>query len=233
MADGDAGFALSDWRDADGARSDAFRSAERHSRRVRRLKVLLPALGLVMTCGLVGYSVMTMPGRVTVETQGPAPTEGKLVMDAPRLEGFTEDGRPYSVNATRAIQDYDRQDIINLEGIDAKMPIEQENWATVETANGTYDRLANTLDVPSDIVVTTTDGLVARLKSAFLDINNGSLKTSTPVDIQSNGSRITADSMQVQENGKLVVFESRVKVHIDLARLKSEQAAKGEPDASN
>ncbi len=228
---GDLGPELPEW--GMGSRAEAFRVAEKHSRRVRRLKVLLPGMAVLMTGGLLAYSLLTIPDQVAITPSGPSPAEGKLVMDAPRLEGFTGDGRAYSVDAARAIQDYNQQDLVDLEGIDARMPIEKDNWARVETASGTYDRIANTLDVPTDIVVTTTDGLVARLKSAFLDINNGTLKSTTPIDIQSYGSRITADTMQVLDNGKRVVFENRVKVHIDLGKLKEAQAARGEANASN
>lgn len=214
-------------------RADAFALAERHSRRVRRLKVVLPALALVMVAGFALYSFATRPGAGVFETRDAAVAEGKLVMDSPKLEGFTKDGRSYSVSAARAIQDIDRQDVINLDGIDATMPVERENWARVQATSGVYDRMANTLDVPSDIVVTTNDGLVARLKSAFLDISGGTLRSSTPVDIRSHGSRITADSMAVLDNGGRVVFEPRVRVYIDLEQLKAAQAARGEANASN
>jgi lipopolysaccharide export system protein LptC len=226
-----AGFAIGG--DAADSRAEAFGRAERHSRRVRRLKILLPLLAVVMSGGFVGYSLLATPASVTVQSEGSALAEGKLVMDSPKLEGFTKDGRPYSVNATRAIQDFDKQDIISLDGIDARMPVEQDNWARVEATSGVYDRAANTLDVPTDILVTTTDGMVAKLKSAFLDINKGSLKSTTAVDIQSQGSRITAGSMAVLENGRRVIFETRVRVHIDPVQLKAAQAARGDMNASN
>jgi lipopolysaccharide export system protein LptC len=219
--------------DAANSRAEAFGRAERHSRRVRRLKVALPLLAILLAAGFVGYSFLSTPPSVAIQTEGQAFAEGKLVMNSPKLEGFTKDGRPYSVNATRAIQDFDKQDIVNLDGIDAKMPVEADNWAKVEAVSGIYDRTANTLDVPTDILVTTTDGMVAKLKSAFLDINGGSLKSATPVDIQSHGSRITADSMAVLENGKRVVFETRVRVFIDPVQMKAAQAARGEVNASN
>ena len=219
--------------DAANTRAEAFGRAERHSRRVRRLKVVLPLLAVLMVVGFVGYSFVSTPAAGTIQTEGTVFEEGKLVMNSPKLEGFTKDGRPYSVNATRAVQDFDKQDIINLDGIDAKMPVEVDNWAKVEAVSGVYDRAANTLDVPTDILVTTTDGLVAKLQSAFLDINNGSLKSTTPVDIQSHGSRVTAGSMAVLDNGKRVVFETRVRVHIDPVQLKAAQAARREADASN
>ncbi len=215
------------------SRADAFGRAERHSRRVRWLKLALPLAAAAMATGFVGYSFLASPAAVSVEAEGAVFTEGKLVMASPKLEGFTKDGRPYSVIAARAVQDFELQDIINLEGIDAKMPVEKDNWARVEAKSGIYDRTANTLDVKSDILVTTTNGMVAKLKSAFLDIAEGSLKTTDPVDIQLNGSRVTANSMAVLENGKLVVFETRVRMNIDPARMKAAQAASGGTDASN
>lgn len=226
-------FAIAGSADASIARADAFSRAERHSRRVRRLKVMLPTLAVMMVVGFIGYSFVATPGSAAIDVGTPSLAEGKLVMDSPKLEGFTGDGRPYAVSATRATQEFDRQDIISLDGIDAKMPIEKETWARVEAETGVYDRMANTLDVPTDIVVTTTDGLVAKLQSAFLDIGNGSLKSDTPVDIQSNGSRIVAGSMSVLDSGKRVLFEKRVKVNIDLAQMKAAEAAKGEANASN
>lgn len=226
-------FAISTGGDSADSRAEAFSRAERHSRRVRRLKVALPLLAIFLAATFVGYSIVSTPATAPVQTKGAGVTEGKLVMDSPKLEGFTKDGRPYSVNATRATQDFDKQDIISLDGIDAKMPVEQENWARVEAVSGVYDRTANTLDVPTDILVTTTDGMVARLKSAFLDIANGSLKSVTPVDIQSHGSRVTADSMSVLENGMRVIFETRVRVYIDPVQLKAAQAARGDTNASN
>lgn len=217
----------------EGARATAFSRAARHSRRVRALKVLLPMAAVAMAAAFVGYSFMATPVQTAIKSEDAAFAEGKLVMNSPKLEGFTRDGRPYTVTATRATQTVDKQDVIELEGIDAKMPVEETNWARVEAVGGTYDRNANTLDVPTDIVVTTTDGMVAKLKSAFLDINGGSLKSTTPVDIESHGSRITADSMTVYDSGKRVVFETKVRVHIDQDRMKSAQAERGGADASN
>jgi lipopolysaccharide export system protein LptC len=227
---GDFAIATEDTADS---RADAFSRAQKHSRRVRRLKVVLPLIAVILAAGFVGYSFVSTPSSATIQTEGTVFAEGKLVMNSPKLEGFTQDGRPYSVSAVRATQDFDKQDIISLDGIDAKMPVEQANWARVEATSGVYDRTANTLDVPTDILVTTTDGMVAKLQSAFLDIANGSLKSTTPVDIQSHGSRITAGAMSVLDRGRRVIFETRVRVHIDPVQLKAAQAARGDTNASN
>ena len=57
--------------------------------------------------------------------------------------------------------------------------------------------------------------MVAKLKSAYLDIATGQMTTAEPVDIVLNGTRITSDSMSIAQNGKLLVFDKRVRVNID------------------
>jgi lipopolysaccharide export system protein LptC len=99
---------------------------------------------------------------------------------------------------------------------------------TVGAAHGIYDRENNTLDLDKEITVSTTDGIVAQFKSAFLDIAKGTMKTTQPVAITRPGSRITADGMTVKENGKVLIFEKRVRLSIDPAKAKADQEKSGE-----
>jgi len=194
---------------------EAFRRATRHSRVVRVLKWALPALGAVMAAAFVAQSYISSPDTVGMKVEGAAVSDGKLVMANPKLEGFTKDNLPYAMNAIRAVQDVTNEGVVLLEQIGARLPIDATNWATVDAAGGTFDRNKNTLALNTAVTITTQDGMVAKLKSAYLDMNGGSMKTSDPVDITVNGARITSDTMQIADNGKVLVFENRVKVNID------------------
>ena len=125
-----------------------------------------------------------------------------------------------------------KQDIIDLEGINAKVPVATDNIATVAAKHGVYNRSANTMNMTDDVTVTTTDGVVATFKSVFLEMGKGSMKTNDPVDVSRGGSRITAGSMSVEDNGKVVVFENNVRVNIDPATMKAAEAKSGESNAS-
>lgn len=214
-------------------RATAFDRAERHSRNVRRLKWLLPAIALTTAAAFGAYSYASRPTAISVSTEGQEIADGKLVMANPKLEGFTKDGRPYSMTADRAVQNFEQQGIIDLEGIDARMPVQADNWATVVANGGTYDRTANTLQLSGDITLTTEDGMIAKLESADLDIGAGSMKSSAPVDIRREGSSITADSMNMLDDGKLLVFEKRVRMNIDPIDIKAAEQASGGVNASN
>lgn len=214
------------------ARVDAFGLAQRHSRRVRVLKFVVPLVAALIAIAFPVYSYLAAPISVSVQADGAAFSNGKLVMANPKLNGFTKQKQPYSLTALRAIQDVGKQDIIDLEGINAKVPLTADNVATVNASRGIYDRAANTMNLISDVTVTTTDGVEAKFKSVFLDMGKGSMKTNDPVDVSRGGSRITADSMSVQDNGKVLVFENRVRVNIDSASLKAAEAESGESNAA-
>ena len=203
----------------DGSRSDAarramFQKAERHSRRVRRLKFVLPVAGALLALGFVGYSWVLKPSAVEITAEGSSISEGKLVMSAPKLQGYTRDDRPYALSAERAIQDVALEHLVELEGIAAELPYDETNSATIAAAHGTFDRSRNTLDVDSVIDIRTTAGAVARLQSALLDIAGGRMSTADPVVITYKDASINADSMSVEENGAKVIFEKRVRVNI-------------------
>lgn len=205
--------------------ADMFLRAERHSRRVRALKIWLPGLAAIGIAGFVGWSYLAVPDIAGISVQGAAVTDGKLVMANPKLDGFTRDNLPYSMTAARAIQDIKQTGVIALEDIDAKVPISAKSIARIVADTGIYDNTKNTLVIDSAVTVTTSDGMVAKLQSASVDIASGLMTTPDPVDITLDGSRISADSLTVSENGKVLVFERRVRVD-----LKPEKASPGTND---
>lgn len=204
-------------------RADAFARAARHSRSVKVLKFILPVSAVIMAVAFVSVSYLSTPSSLAVHAEGGTISDGRLVMANPNLDGLTKDNLPYSMKALRAIQDFQNEGVIELEGIDAKLPISADNIATIDATRGVFDRNTNTLDITSPITVTTSDGMIAKLQSAFLDIAKGDLKTSEAVDITHKGTKITSDSMSVLENGKVLVFENRVRMNIDPVRAKAAQ----------
>lgn len=210
------------------ARDDAFRRARQHSRLVRALKVALPISAALVVAGFVAASYLGGPGELSVDVTSTAFSDGKLVMANPKLEGLNRDNRPYTMTAGRAVQESAASGLFHLEDIDAKLPIDADNWATVGSASAIYDRDKNTIEFTSDMLLTTTDGLVANLKSAFIDMTKGDMTTKKPVDIKlAAGRRVAAGSMTVLENGKVLIFEDRVRVAIEPQATESRNTGGG------
>lgn len=207
---------------------EAFTQARRHSGRVRLLKRVLPLAALAMVAAFAARSWLAAPGGVQVDLTTLAIESGRLVMADPRLDGVTgPDARPYSMTAARAVQDIGAGARIDLEGIDARLPIDDDGWMTVTAPAGVFDREANRLDIDGELTVLTDDGMKAVLQSAVLDIGAGSLDTADPVDIRLQGAHITAESMAVRDKGAILIFENRVRMQIEGGRLGGAAAGGG------
>ena len=214
------------------SREADFERAQAHSSAVKALKWVLPVLGLGIAAVFGGYTFLSRVPQLSYDLASVAYADGKLVMASPKLNGVTKDNRPYSMKADRAIQDPAQQNIIQLEGIDATVPIDPTNSAAILAERGIYDSTANTLEITSALNVTSTNGMTAKLDSAFLDIDEGTLKTSKPVEITRNGSVIAADSMSIGENGKVLVFENRVRLNI-VPNAAGQNGQSGDQNAGN
>lgn len=174
-----------------------------------------------------GYSWMVTPGKVSIDVASSGFVDGKLIMASPKLDGYTRDKLPYSMTASRAIQEPGNMDRFELEDIVARLPLSREQVADVAAASGLYDNTTRTLNIDSPISISLSDGLRARLSGARIDVSTGSLETKEPVEIRLDGSSITADSMRVTDNGKVLVFDRNVKMTLDPQQLRERRAASG------
>jgi lipopolysaccharide export system protein LptC len=210
---------------SEASRQAAFRRALSHSRRVRLLKLALPLAALVIGGTFVVYSYLSVPANVSFDVSESAFADGKLVMANPKLDGYTKAKRPYSMSATRALQHVDDTAVVDLEGIDAEVPVGATKTAMIGAERGVYNREKNTLQIPSTVTVKTTDGTSIVLQSAFLDILKGIVRTSKPVSIGMAGLKLEAGSMGVLENGHVLVFDKRVKMQLDPSRFRGDAAS--------
>lgn len=203
--------------------ADIFRKAERHSRRVRVLKIALPLIAVVASCILLGYSFLFSVGGGTVDPGAMSIESGNLVMDNPSLDGFTKENLPYSMTAARARQAIGGDgDAIALEEIRATVPISADNQATISAESGTFDRQADRLTLKDAITLRTTSGVVARLQSAEVDISSNELSTDEPVEIDLEGMRVRANTFRANGSSRMV-FEDRVRVEIDPKQIRQSQ----------
>lgn len=209
-----------------------MRAARRHSSHVRLLKFALPVAALALVAIFVGQSWIASNPIEGVAVEGTAIEDGRLVMTNPSIEGYTGDDAPYSVTARRAIQAIGDDQYVDLEGIDADLPLNDGRRVHIRAEDGQMDRHSNMLNIKSAMQVTASDGMIAQLQSASIDMANGQLSTDQQVDISMDGTQISADRMQILDNGARIVFESRVRVEIDARQLQT-AAREGGPGDEN
>lgn len=206
-------------------RGDAqFASAARHSGRVRFLKIALPLTALILAGAFAAYSYLSSPVSIGFDLSSTAIRDGKLVMAAPKLEGYTTDNLPYAMTAARAIQDASNTNVIELEDIDATVPMTDGTLAKIDARKATYDRISNTISLNDPMTLSTDDGKSAIFQSANIDMGKGTLVTEQPVAIRIKGASIDAGKLSIAENGKVIVFDNHVQMNLDPGRLNAERA---------
>ncbi|MBC8716087.1 LPS export ABC transporter periplasmic protein LptC [Ochrobactrum sp. Marseille-Q0166] len=201
-----------------------FKAAQRHSVRVRVLKTALPVAALALGAVFSWYTFLATPATPVKVEVNDGGESGKLVMSNPQLNGYTKDNRPYSMIATRAVQDAKNSGSIALEGISAELPVGARGSAKIEAASGVYDNANGRLQLDKDFTVITDEGLRAVMRNADVNLKSGQVTTDKPVDIRNGSTQISADSMQIKESGKVLIFENKVRVVIDGNSVSGEKA---------
>lgn len=209
-----------------GSRSDAdaYRRALGHSRRVRRLRILLPLAALLITLSFIAVSLVRsmLPDELHIESA--KIEDGKVVMEKPAIAGRNEDGVRYSMRAERALQDIKNPNMITLDTIAAALPVSDSVIARVVASSGIFDRAANFLTLDKPFTLNLSSGIDAQFKSAKLDISGGTMKTDDPVAIQTKGASIVANSLEMKDKGRTMIFAGSVKLNIEPSAIRSNRS---------
>ena len=203
---------------SDGKR--AFRAAVRHSRHVRLLRIAVPLSVAVLLVGGVAFTALVKPLRVlssaNVDVGSLVVSGTKIMMQQPRLAGFTRDNRRYNMIAQAAAQDLTKPDMVELHGINATM--EMKDGAVFETVakDGLYNTKTEQLTLTQNIVVTSSSGYQAFLNEAVIDVRAGKIVSEKPVEVKTASWTINANGMEVGESGDLMRFDRGVFVTLML-----------------
>ncbi len=144
---------------------EAYRTAQRHSRLVRTLRIVLPSVavaGIVLFWASVHFIPSDLAGLVS--KAGIDVKSNSVVMDAPHISGFEGTRRAYEVKAARAIQSLDDPKVLTFEKINARIGLDDAGIATVDAGTGIYNGNNNTLELKNGISIQTTTGYAATIQ---------------------------------------------------------------------
>lgn len=199
---------------ADGDR--AFRAAVRHSRHIRILRVAVPLAVGVVVLGGIAFATLLQPlrllSKLPVDLSSLVVSGTKIMMQQPRLAGFTRDNRRYDLTAQAAGQDLTKPDLVELQGVRATMEMQDKSVIETTAKIGLYNTKTEQLTLSQNIVVTTSSGYEALLSEAVVDVRAGNIVSEKPVVVKTATWTITANRMEVGESGDLMRFERGVTV---------------------
>jgi len=193
-----------------------FRAAVRHSRRVRFLRVAVPAAVVVAVAGGLAVAALLKPLRALTSAPvdvGSLVVSGtKIMMQQPRIAGFTRDNRRYDMTAQAAGQDLTKPDLVELHGINATMEMKDRVVFETTAKTGFYNTKTEQLTLNENIVVTSSSGYQAFLSEAIVDVRAGKVASDKPVEVRTDGWTINANRMEILDSGDVMRFERGVSV---------------------
>jgi lipopolysaccharide export system protein LptC len=188
-----------------------FGRAQRRTRLVKRLKIILPTVAAVAIAGaFTAYRLG--PRDLPFSMSGLNLSEKSLTIEKPRVSGFEGSTQSYDLSAERAIQDLSKPGMVRLETIAGNFGVQAGANATMAAKTGLYDSNAQTLVLSDGISVKTTTGYDVSLSEAALDFRQKTLVSSMPVVINTGEGEIHANAVHVTEGGRKIVFDRGVTV---------------------
>jgi lipopolysaccharide export system protein LptC len=195
----------------------AFRAAMRHSRLVRITRVGLPVMIIACAAAFGAYrwfDPMRVLARLPISTDGIVVSGTKIVMRQPRLTGYTQDERPYTVTARTAAKDLTNPDALEMEDIHATMRMQDGRTVDMTATEGFYNGKTETLQLQKGVVVTSPEYQVL-MRDALVNVKAGSVVTDQPVEVKMLQGTVSANRLEVIESGAVIRFERGVTVVID------------------
>jgi lipopolysaccharide export system protein LptC len=163
------------------------------------------------------------PGKVTFSGT-------KIVMELPRVTGFTTDQRPYELTARAAVQDLTKLDVLELKELRAKVDLKDGQHVNITSINGVYDTKAEVLKLNDHIVVTSTSGYEGHLSEATVHTATGNIVSDSPVEIKLPNGFLNANHLDVRDNGAFIKFSGGVEMTVNPEQMRP--ANEGEPPAA-
>jgi lipopolysaccharide export system protein LptC len=194
------------------------RSAGRHSRVVRVVRVVLPA---AIVLGFGGYLLFNYLNPMAMlsalpSVSGKLAVQGsKITMELPRIAGVTRDQRSYQLTAETAVQDITKPDQIELQNLRAEMEMADADVVVITAKSGTYLTKGDRVVLREHVVVTSAQGFNAKLREAQVDMKKGNVVSDQPVEVKMPSGLINANGIEIENSGELIRFTRGVVVNLD------------------
>ena len=201
------------WTMSRGDSERAFRSARRHSRVVRVLRVTIPVTVLIALTGiaLVTYfNPLRMLNKLPIDISDLVVSGTKLKMEQPHLSGFTSDSRAYELSADTAAQDFTKPNLVELRNLRAKIEMQDKSTMELTALSGLYDTKEETIKLERNILLGSSGGYKGRLSEATVDIRKGHVVSDKPVELEFLQGTLNANRLEIVDSGELVRFHGGV-----------------------
>jgi len=186
----------------------SYRAALRHSRRVRWLRIFVPAgiAAVLLSVAAINYMPPIGGFRLPGELGRLVIHGTKITMQQPRLTGYTIDSRAYEFSADAAAQDITKPNLVELHRLHAKMEMQDNSTVEMSAASGVYDVKTEMLKLNDNIELVSSTGYEGRLSEATIDVRKGNVVSDKPVWVKLLDGVLNAKGLDIADKGSVIRF---------------------------
>jgi lipopolysaccharide export system protein LptC len=185
-----------------------------HDFLVRLLKIVLPtAIGVLLAYLALaplqkGRDISFILDKNKVDV-----AKERMRVEAARYRGQDNKGRPFTLDASSAVQPNSQVKIVDILGMSAEIGLDN-GPATLRAGKGRYDMEAQKVDIIGAIQLAAADGYRLETRDVAVDLNAQQLESRGRVDGTMPLGRFSADKLQADLPQKKVVLTGRARLHI-------------------
>ena len=191
-----------------------------HDWLMRFLKVILPAgVGLLLAYLLLSplskekeISFLLDKNKVDVARE-------RMKMQSAEYRGLDDKGRPFTIQAARAVQAKSSVPVVDIGGMAARIQL-RDGPATITADRARYHMETQKVDVIGPILFTAADGYRLETRDVALDLNKHVAVSGGGVQGRMRLGRFTAGGMTVDLPQRRVVLTGRPRLHIEQGGLR-------------
>ena len=187
---------------------------EIHSRRVARLKLVLPGLAIFMLGLLVIFS-RSGNDIIQLAIFDGTGSGGGIVLREPVMRGTSSTNVPYEISAATAHTQDAGNSLINLHNVNARFePVGAAPGYVIEAKTGLMNNETGILNLTDGVTYRDDNGLVLVLIDLLYDTSNGTGLTQKPVSGVAPQGTLEASGLQISEAPAVYLFD-RTRLTID------------------
>jgi lipopolysaccharide transport protein LptA len=195
-------------------RARAFAAAQRHSRLVMALRIVLPLAALAtLAIYAVAVAISLKLNQSHLKVGGIEITPDDLTMKDPSYFDFTKDGR-YEVRARRAVVAFNQKEPIKLIDVSGDLTQTSGTVTKLKAKHGLFDNKKGELELFDGIEVDGSNGVMARLSRAMIYSREGKVVSTDPVSASTPTGSVQAAAMTMHNKTRLMQFRGQVAVRL-------------------
>ncbi|MGD1935699.1 MAG: LPS export ABC transporter periplasmic protein LptC [Candidatus Phaeomarinobacter sp.] len=190
--------------------------ARAYSRFVWAMKLGLALTAVVLIVSLLFLSgTFDGPDELDITFSEVTSRTDDLRMVSPRISDIDDEGQPYTITATSAVQDADNPALIHLDDVQGDLEsASQTSWTSVTSKTGLLNTDEEWIDLETDVMLFTDGGFQFQGELVRVNLASGDISSDKPVVSQGPDGTAVGGGLRVTESGQTITLTNRAKVVI-------------------